>query len=109
MEAAYTQIKRLRKETTKLWEDEDMSPEQKLRELNQIYREKMEHSKDAYGERPGATIQFEALQDTLIDMIPGDRVDYLAEQGLEQTSDLLANLPENPSLRLRNIYWEHSV
>jgi len=109
MESSYEQIKQLRKETTELWEDEKMTPEQKLRELNRIYRDKMENAKDAYGERPGAAIQFEALQDTLIDMIPEDRVDYLAEQGLDQTSDLIANLPGNPSLRLRNIYWENSV
>jgi len=109
MEAAYTQIKRLRKETKKLWEDDVMSPEQKLRELNRIYREKMEHSKDAYEERPGAVIQLEALQDTLIDMVPGDRAEYLSEQGLDHTAALIAGLPEKPKLRLRNIYWENSV
>ena len=109
MEGSYEQIKQLRKETAELWEDENMSPEQKLRELNQIYRDKMENAKDAYGERPGAMIQFEALQETLIDMVPGDRVDYLAEQGLDQTADLVAGLPAKPELRLRNIYWENSV
>lgn len=109
MEGSYEQIKQLRKETAELWEDENMTPEQKLRELNHIYRDKMENAKDAYGERPGATIQFEALQETLIDMVPEDRVDFLAEQGLDQTADLVAGLPKKPELRLRNIYWENSV
>ena len=109
MEGSYEQIKQLRKETTELWEDEKMTPEQKLKELNRIYREKMENAKDAYGERPGATIQFEALQETLIDMDPENRPSYLAEQGLDQTADLIAGLPKKPELRLRNIYWENSA
>ena len=109
MESSYEQIRQLNKETTELWEDENMTPEQKLRELNNIYRDKMENAKDAYGERPGAAIQLEALQDTLIDMIPGDRVDYLAEQGLDLTSDLLASLPVKPSTRLQRIMMENSV
>ncbi len=109
MEGSYEQIKQLRKETTELWEDEKMTPEEKLRDLNRIYREKMENAKDAYGERPGAAIQFEALQETLIDMDPMKRPSFLAEQGLDQTADLIANLPIKPDLRLRNIFWENSV
>jgi hypothetical protein len=109
MESSYEQIRQLNKETTELWEDEEMTPEQKLRELNNIYRDKMENAKDAYEERPGAAIQLEALQDTLIDMIPGDRVDYLAEQGLDRTADLLASLPVKPSTRLQRIMMENSA
>ena len=106
MESSYRQIQRLRKETTQLWEDEDMDPEQKLRELNRIYREKLELSKDAWMERPGAAIQFEALEQTLIDMPPASRPDYLAEQNLPFTRELLMTL-KRPNDRLRKIYEEN--
>ncbi len=109
MESSYQQIKTLRRDTNDLWEDEEMTPEQKGRELNQLYQEKLELSKDAWLERPGAEIQFEALQDTLIDMIPEDRVDYLVEQGLENTADLLVAMPRKPSSRLKRIMLENSA
>jgi hypothetical protein len=88
--------------------------------------DKLQEAKEAWLERPGASetkkdddeipvtppgaiIQFEALQDTLIDMDPEDRPDYLAGQGLGQTADLLVSLPKKPGRRLRNIIWENSV
>jgi hypothetical protein len=109
MEGSYKQIKQLRKDTTALWEDEKLTPEQKLRELNRIYRDKMENAKDAYGERPGAAVQFEALQETLIDMDPRQRHGYLVEQGLDMTADMIANLPIKPDARLQSIFWENSA
>lgn len=109
MKSSYEEMKRIRKQMRELWEDEDMTGEQKGRELNQLLREKLEESKEGWLERPGAAIQFEALQETLIDMIPGDQVDYLAEQGLEGTIDLLAALPVKPSTRLQRIMKENSV
>jgi len=97
MESSYNEIKKLRKDTTDLWEDEDMTPEQKSRELNDLYREKLENAKDAWMERPGAAeIQIEALQETLIDMPPQQRTDYLAKQRLDHTAELLSSLPKNP-------------
>ena len=44
-----------------------------------------------------------------MDMIPEDRVDYLVEQGLEGTADLLASLPLKPSTRLQRIMLENSA
>jgi hypothetical protein len=109
MEGSYKEIQQIRKETTELWEDETMTPEQKGRELNNLYQQKLENAKDAWLERPGATIQFEALKDTLIDMIPDNRVDYLVEQGLTETADLLVSLPKQPNARLRRILLENSA
>lgn len=108
MEGNYKQIQRLRRETTELWEDEDMDPEQKLRELNRIYQDKLENAREAWMERPGAAIQFEALEQTLIDMPSGDRPDYLSDQNLPFTRDLLISL-KHPNERLQNIYWENSA
>ena len=120
MKPSYEEMKRIRKEITALWEDEDMGGEQKGRELNELLQEKLEEAKEGWLERPGsseakeppdpgAIIQFEALQDTLIDMVPGDRVDYLAEQGLDRTADLLASLPVKPSTRFQRIMTENSA
>ena len=99
----------IRKEIAELWEDEEMSGDQKGRELNNLLREKLEAAKEGWLERPGAAIQFEALQETLMDMIPDDRVDYLAEQGLPETMDMLASLPVKPSTRLQRILMEHTA
>jgi len=122
MKPSYNEMKRIRKEITELWEDEEMSGEEKGIELNNLLRDKLEEAKEGWLERPGssenkedeppnagAVIQFEALQDTLIDLSPEDRVDYLAEQGLDKTADLLVSLPTKPSSRLRNIMRENSV
>jgi hypothetical protein len=120
MKPSYEEMKRIRKEITALWEDEEMSGDQKGRELNNLLQEKLEEAKEGWLERPGsseakeppepgAIIQFEALQDTLIDMVPEDRVDYLAEQGLDLTTDLLASLPVKPSTRFQRIMMENSV
>jgi len=120
MKPSYEEMKRIRKEITALWEDEDMGGDQKGRELNNLLQEKLEEAKEGWLERPGsseseqppepgAIIQFEALQDTLIDMVPGDRVDYLAEQGLDMTADLLASLPVKPSTRFQRILIENSA
>jgi hypothetical protein len=126
MEPSYKEIKRIRDEMTSIWEDEKMGGEEKLKKLNRLYMDKLQEAKEAWLERPGASetkkdddeipvtppgaiIQFEALQDTLIDMDPEDRPDYLAGQGLGQTADLLVSLPKKPGRRLRNIIWENSV
>ena len=109
MRFSYEEMKAIRKEIAELWEDEEMSGEEKGRELNNLLRDKLEAAKEGYLERPGAAIQFEALQNTLIDMVPGDQVDYLAEQGLDLTMDLLAALPVNPSTRLQRIMTENSA
>jgi hypothetical protein len=109
MRFSYEEMKTIRKEIADLWEDENMSGEEKGRELNNLLRDKLDAAKEGYMERPGAAIQFEALQETLMDMIPGDQVDYLAEQGLGQTLDLLASLPVKPSTRLQRIMTENTV
>jgi len=126
MEPSYKEIKRIRDEMTSIWEDEKMGGEEKLKKLNQLYMDKLQEAKEAWLERPGASeekkdedevpvtppgaiIQFEALQDTLIDMDPEDRPDYLAGQGLDHTAELLVSLPNKPGRRLRNIIWENSV
>jgi len=109
MRFSYEEMKMIRKEIAELWEDENMSGEQKGRELNNLLRDKLEAAKEGWLERPGAAIQFEALQNTLIDMVPGEQVDYLAEQGLDQTIDLLASLPTRPSTRLERILMENSA
>ena len=109
MRPSYEEMKRIRKEITELWEDPDMSPEQKGRELNQLYMEKLEEAKEGWLERPGATIQFEALQDTLMDMVPGDRFEFLVEQDLQSTADLLVSMPKKPTNRFRKIMWENSA
>jgi hypothetical protein len=109
MRFSYEEMKAIRKEIAELWEDENMSGEEKGRELNNLLRDKLDAAKEGYMERPGASIQFEALQETLIDMIPGDQVDYLAEQGLGQTLDLLASLPVKPSTRLQRILTENTA
>jgi hypothetical protein len=109
MRFSYEEMKMIRKEIAELWEDENMGGDEKGRELNKLLREKLEAAKEGWLERPGAAIQFEALQNTLIDMIPNDRVDYLAEQGLEQTMDLLASLPVKPTTRLQRILMENTA
>ena len=109
MDSAYREIRDIRKEVNDIWEDPDMSPEEKLMELNELYRERNEAAKDAYEARPGTDpaasvgqlpVGTLALWRSLQGMDNEQAVNFMREHGLTDTADLVASMPQQPNQRL---------
>ena len=107
MNSNMSQVRRLRTELNEIWMNENMSPQQKLTEVNRIYREKAEEFSDAYRERPGSseptakvTVETRVGTLALLDDLDGrdqqQTIAYLEEQGLVDLAALVRELPGRP-------------
>lgn len=115
MEPFYNEIRRMRKEVQEIWEDAEMSPHDKLMQLNDVYRRRMEAAREAYMLRPG-TEPTAMLRDlpvgtlALRRAIEGKSLDeataFLREYDLNATADLLGSLPRKPGKRMSTVIEE---
>jgi hypothetical protein len=116
VEGNMREIRRLRSELNEIWMDEDLTPAEKSRQINQIYRDKADEMRDAYRERPGAApfdptaatttaprVSTMALLDELNRMSQQETYAFLSEAGLTDTAALVQELPSSPNRDFRNL------
>lgn len=101
LESSARALQRIRREMNEIWLDRSLSPEAKLRQLNDLYRQKADEARDAYGLRPGGgaggvQIGIEALIDNIRGLQPDEAVEFLQAQGMHSTAELVASLPVEP-------------
>jgi hypothetical protein len=118
MDAPYNAIRRARNRMNQIWIDEDMMPEEKLMEINELQQQINERTKEAYERRPGSsTVDYEpiasaesvltvptiALLEDLDGRDQAGTTAFLRDNGLIETAELVAGLPRQPNKDLRNL------
>ena len=108
MDAPYNAIKRARRRMNEIWIDEDMMPEEKLMEINELQEQINIRTKEAYERRPGSsTVDYEPIASAesvltvpaiaLLEDLDGrdqpGTAAFLRENGLIETAELVAGLP----------------
>ena len=113
MTGYFKTLKRLRKEMNELWLDPDIEPQEKLRQLNELYREIGEESESAYRERPGAGNELRISTEALIDGIEGlhlnETIEFLSGNGMNDTADLLGALPKAPGKTFTTVLKDNLI